>query len=53
MPFFPDKDQNGSLDVSELGVLFNLVGQPMTSAEIKVLVKSVDKDGDGCVSYDE
>ncbi len=34
-------------------MLFNLVGHTMTESQIDELVKAVDADGDGAVSYNE
>ncbi|XP_071495172.1 uncharacterized protein [Diadema antillarum] len=48
-----DKDGNGFITVAEIGEALKSVGDNASEAELKEMVKEVDKDGDGKINYEE
>jgi len=48
-----DTDKTGSIDHAELTFACKALGMPMTKQEIDTLMKKVDIDGGGTVSFDE
>ncbi|XP_062620981.1 neo-calmodulin-like isoform X2 [Saccostrea cucullata] len=48
-----DKDCNGYITVSELRNILTETGQKIRPEEADELIKSIDKDGDGKVDYEE
>lgn len=50
---FIDRDKSGHLDAEELHSLFQLVGHVVSRFEVESLIKSVDRNGDQTVDFDE
>ncbi|KXJ22226.1 Calmodulin [Exaiptasia diaphana] len=48
-----DKDGDGTVTIQELGTVMRNLGQNPTDDEIKEMIKDVDKDGSGCIDFDE
>jgi len=48
-----DKDQNGSVDCSELGIALELLDYKLSEAQIHALLQKVDKNQDGQISFEE
>ena len=48
-----DSDGSGSIDVDELGLVFEAMGQTLTKEELKALMDQVDDDGSGEMEFDE
>eukprot|EP00912_Choanoflagellata_sp_UC4_P000305 UC4_evm1s186 len=48
-----DKDGNGTLDIQELKYLMEKVGHPQTHLGLKAMIKEVDDDLDGAMSFRE
>merc|ERR1712183_443936 len=50
---FFDKDQDGSIDITELNNVMKSLGKNPTDSELQSLMKGVDSDGDGMINYEE
>lgn len=48
-----DTDGNGFISISELGKLMENLGAKMTDAELQLVLKDADHDGDGQINFDE
>ncbi|KAF9592405.1 hypothetical protein IFM89_014895 [Coptis chinensis] len=48
-----DKDKNGLISVNELHMVYKSLGQKCSVGDCKKMIKNVDRDGDGCVNFDE
>jgi Ca2+-binding EF-hand superfamily protein len=48
-----DTDDSGSIDVTELGNVFQAMGQAMTTDELEALMKQADDDGSGEMEFEE
>ncbi|XP_054822138.1 calcium-binding allergen Ole e 8-like [Prosopis cineraria] len=48
-----DHDKNGLISASELHMVLNRLGLKCTVEECRVMIKSVDSDGDGNVNFEE
>jgi Ca2+-binding EF-hand superfamily protein len=49
-----DSDNSGRISLAELKqMMAPMVGDKMTDAEWKKMMKEIDKNGDGSISYDE
>lgn len=48
-----DKDKNGTLDTSELARLCSDLGTTLSRNELESALVTLDKDGDGAITYDE
>lgn len=46
-------DVNKPIDLSMLEILTTNLGQNMSRDELEKMIKSVDKDGSGCIEFDE
>ncbi|KAL5007929.1 hypothetical protein ScPMuIL_013510 [Solemya velum] len=48
-----DVNGDGTITVAEIGTVLRSLGQNPTEADIELLVNSMDKDGNGTVTFDE
>jgi Ca2+-binding EF-hand superfamily protein len=48
-----DKNGDGELDVGEMQTFGELIGVPVSATEAAELIRGIDKDGSGTVSYPE
>ncbi|CAF3062929.1 unnamed protein product [Rotaria socialis] len=48
-----DEDSNGYITGNELDHILSRMGRHLSRAEIEAIVKSLDKSGDGKISFDE
>ncbi|KAF8751680.1 Calmodulin-like protein 3 [Rhizoctonia solani] len=48
-----DKDGSGSIERGELGKAVALLGDQLTDQELAMIMREVDADGDGRVSFEE
>ncbi|KAL9651862.1 hypothetical protein ABK040_000209 [Willaertia magna] len=48
-----DKDGNNFIDVSELREILKALGEEGTDAQAKELMKEIDSDQNGLISFDE
>ena len=49
-----DDDKSGAIDAREVAALMDLLGMPSNDKEqVDVLVKEIDREGDGVVDFDE
>ncbi|KAH3855357.1 calmodulin-beta-like isoform X2 [Dreissena polymorpha] len=48
-----DKDNDGTINVSELGRALRSLGQNPTEKEVQEMIEEVDVDGSGCIEFDE
>ncbi|KAA8542816.1 hypothetical protein F0562_023968 [Nyssa sinensis] len=48
-----DQDKNGLISASELHLVLNRLGESCSVQDCSRMIKSVDSDGDGNVSFDE
>ncbi|GAA0185714.1 calmodulin-related [Lithospermum erythrorhizon] len=48
-----DENHNGLISANELHQILNQIGQSCTVQDCEKMIKTVDADGDGCVSFDE
>ena len=48
-----DADHSGAIDMDELGNVFRAMGQELSEAELKALIRQVDDDGSGEIEFDE
>lgn len=48
-----DKDKNGTLDTTELAALCSDLGTTLSRNELEAALVTLDKNGDGAISYDE
>ena len=47
------QDVNKPIDLSMLEILTTNLGQNISRDELEKMIKSVDKDGSGCIEFDE
>ena len=54
-PLLPryDVDGNGFLDFTELKLMMEKLGEPQTHVALKEMIKTVDEDNDGSISFRE
>lgn len=48
-----DKNGDGTINSSELGTVMRSLGQNPTDAELKTMIRDADRDGSGCVDFNE
>jgi Ca2+-binding EF-hand superfamily protein len=48
-----DKDRSGSIDIFELKDALKALGIFLKKAEVKTMMRKVDKDGSGAIDQDE
>jgi hypothetical protein len=48
-----DRDGNGVIDIQELHLMMNTLGERMTPEEILALLNEADADGDGVINFEE
>lgn len=48
-----DTDEDGKINVQELGEVMKALGQNLSEADLKKIIASVDTDGDGTISFQE
>ena len=48
-----DTDGSGDIDVKELCVIMDIIGEKCTPEQLAELLKEADSDGDGNVSFEE
>ncbi|CAK4099841.1 unnamed protein product [Aphanomyces euteiches] len=48
-----DTDGSGEIDEGELAVLMNALGQKVTSAQLKEIIREVDRNGNGMIDFNE
>ena len=48
-----DVDGNGFLDFTELKLMMEKLGEPQTHIALKEMIKTVDEDNDGSISFRE
>lgn len=48
-----DTDSSGTVDQSEMFILMRALGTHATPTELRAMIKEVDIDGDGEISFDE
>jgi len=48
-----DKDNNGTIDVSELGAVMRSLNMSPTESELKDMINEVDGNGNGSIEFDE
>ena len=48
-----DRDGNGVIDIQELHLMMNTLGESMTPEEILALLNEADADGDGVINFEE
>ncbi|KAG8388028.1 hypothetical protein BUALT_Bualt02G0082600 [Buddleja alternifolia] len=48
-----DQDQDGKISAAELHLILGRLGEHCSEEDCAVMIKSVDSDGDGYVSFDE
>lgn len=48
-----DKDEDGTITISELGVVMRSLGQRPTETELRDMVNEVDQDGNGTIEFNE
>ncbi|KAJ8321854.1 hypothetical protein KUTeg_000325, partial [Tegillarca granosa] len=50
---FFDKDENGKISATEIGIVMKSLGQNPSEKELNDIVREVDKNGDGEIDFDE
>eukprot|EP01084_Bolivina_argentea_P158307 275778_1 len=50
---FFDKNESGEIDAKELSVIMHGLGASLSDAEIELLIKEADEDGNGVISISE
>ena len=48
-----DVDRNNFIDMMELKLMMEKLGEPQTHLGLKAMIKEVDEDNDGCISFRE
>lgn len=48
-----DQNKNGLISAAELHQILSRLGEKCSIEDCRTMIKSVDSDGDGCVSFDE
>ena len=48
-----DIDHNGAISIQEISKIMKNFGNPMKEDEIKKMIKPIDSDGDGKVTFEE
>ena len=48
-----DRDGNGVIDIGELGLMMNALGESMSPEEVANLLAEADADGDGVINFEE
>ncbi|XP_052761674.1 calmodulin-beta-like [Mya arenaria] len=48
-----DRDGNGFIERGEFKKAMKALGEPLTEAELTIMIKEADKDGDGKINYEE
>ncbi|ETW02799.1 hypothetical protein H310_05286 [Aphanomyces invadans] len=48
-----DKDSSGEIDVSELAILINSLGQDVTPAQLREIIDEVDRNKNGTIDFNE
>ena len=48
-----DRDGNGVIDIGELGLMMNALGENMSPHEVGNLLAEADADGDGVINFEE
>ncbi|ACO70037.1 predicted protein, partial [Micromonas commoda] len=48
-----DKDKSGAIETEEVEELTKLLGLDLTRDEVELLVREIDKDGNGEVDFEE
>lgn len=48
-----DKDGNGYITAQELKIAMQEMGMPLSDAEIQMMIREKDVNGDGVIDYEE
>ena len=48
-----DRDQSGWIDATELKIMVEDLGEPVSDLEVQRLVKKLDKNNDGTIGFEE
>jgi calmodulin len=48
-----DADHSGEVSIDEMGSLLKTMGMELTAADLEIVIKKFDRDGDGTISFEE
>ena len=51
--YIVDKDGDGTIDASEIAIVFRSLGQQISEKDMKEIVAVLDSDGNGTIGFDE